>query len=163
MPPSANEFRSAMGHFATGVTVISAAHGDTVHAATVCAVTPVTLEPPSVLVCVSRSSDTETAIRGSDRFVINMLTTAQQHIADACAGKGEDKLHGVPFEPGAGGTPVLAGALAHLECSVIDTQVIGTHSLFLGTVERTRVGDGDPLTVFRGRYGTLATTGGSTA
>jgi flavin reductase (DIM6/NTAB) family NADH-FMN oxidoreductase RutF len=156
MSPSAREFRAAMGHFATGVTVISAARRETVHAATVCAVTPVTLDPPSVLVCVNRSSDTETAIRASDRFAINMLTTAQQHIADACARKGEEKLRDVPFETAPGGIPMIAGALAHLECTVIDAQVIGTHTVFIGSVDRAATGDGAPLTVFRGRYGMLA-------
>ncbi|WP_354701713.1 4-nitrophenol 4-monooxygenase/4-nitrocatechol 2-monooxygenase, reductase component [Paraconexibacter sp. AEG42_29] len=154
---SPGEFRTVMGHFATGVTVISAADGDTVHAATVCAVTPVTLEPPTVLVCVNRTSDTESAIRASDRFAINMLSTAQQHVADACARKGVGKLDGLTFETGAGGTPVLAATLAHLECSVLDAQVIGTHSVFLAAVAQTRTGAGDPLTVFRGRYGTLTT------
>jgi flavin reductase (DIM6/NTAB) family NADH-FMN oxidoreductase RutF len=145
-----------MGHFTSGVTVISAAHGDAVRAATVCAITPVTLEPPSVLICINRTSDTETAIRASEHFAINVLTTGQQPVAEACARKGEDKLRDVLFEQGPGGTPVLTGALAHLECSVIDAQVIGTHTVFIGTVDRAATGDGDPLTVFRGRYGVLA-------
>lgn len=152
---TAQEFRAAMGHFATGVTVISAAHDGAVHAATVCAVTPVTLEPPSVLVCLNRTSDTESAIRASGHFVINVLTAKQIAVADACAGKGGDKLRGIGFEYDPGGAPVVADALAHLSCAVTDTQEIGTHSLFLGGVERTDTNDGDPLTVFRGRYGRL--------
>jgi flavin reductase (DIM6/NTAB) family NADH-FMN oxidoreductase RutF len=154
MPPTGDEFRGVMGRFTTGVTVISAPDGGVVRAATVCAVAPVTLEPPTVLVCVNRSSDTESAIRVSGRFAVNVLTTEQREIADACARKGDDKLVGVPFAAGPDGTPVVPGALAHLACRVTEAREVGTHSVFLGVVEATATGPGSPLTVFRGGYGT---------
>src|SRR5918997_5156327 len=109
-------YRHVIGHFATGVTVITSHHDGTDHGATASAVSSVSLDPPSLLVCLNRATATETAVRESGTFVVNILREDQGELAMRFAGRHGEKFAGVDVDRGAAGDPVLAGALAHLEC-----------------------------------------------
>jgi flavin reductase (DIM6/NTAB) family NADH-FMN oxidoreductase RutF len=144
-----------MGHFATGVAIVSAVRGDSVHATTVNALTSVTTEPPTVIVCLNEASETGAAVAASRRFVINLLRDDQREIAVDCAAKGPGKLAESLAPISGGGVPALNEALAHLECDVVEVTTAGTHRIFIAEVATARSYDGSPLTFFRGRLGGL--------
>src|SRR5918998_5168791 len=134
-PPEAcdgERYRHVIGHFATGVTVITSHHEGTDHGATASAVTSVSLDPPSLLVCLNRATVTETAVRESGTFVVNILREDQGELAMRFAGRHGDKFAGVEVCRAAGGDPYLGGALARVECRVRDTVTGGTHTVFIG-------------------------------
>ena len=152
----AERYRHVIGHFATGVTVITSRHDGTDHGATASAVSSVSLEPPSLLVCLNRATVTETAVREGRSFVVNILREDQGDLAMRFAGRHGHKFAGVAVERSAAGDPVLAGALATLECGVRDAVNGSTHTVFIGEVRRADSSEGDPLAYFRGRFGRLA-------
>jgi flavin reductase (DIM6/NTAB) family NADH-FMN oxidoreductase RutF len=149
-------YRHVIGHFATGVTIITSHHDGVDHGATASAVSSVSLDPPSLLVCLNRSAVTETAVRESGTFVVNILRADQGELAMRFAGRHGDKFDGVPVERSAAGDPLLGGALARLECRVRDAVTGGTHTVFFGEVRNAEAAEGEPLAYFRGRFGRLA-------
>lgn len=155
--PSSDEFREVIGHFTTGVTVISTDHGGTWFGTTASAVTSVSLEPPMVLICMNRTSETGAAIARSRRFAINILGDHQRDLARHFASKQPEKFSSADATRGVLGQPLLADAVATLECRVTDEIGGGTHIVFLGEVESATAHGGDPLAYFRGRFGRLAT------
>ncbi len=152
----AGRYRHVIGHFATGVTVITSHHAGTDHGATASAVSSVSLDPPSLLVCLNRAAATETAVRESGTFVVNILREGQGDLALRFAGRHGDKFSGVPVTRTDAGDPVLDGTLAHVACRVRDAVTGGTHTVFFGEVVRADASEGDPLAYFRGRFGRLA-------
>jgi len=152
----AERFREVIGHFATGVTVITARSDGRAHGTTASAVCSVSLEPPSLLVCMNRSSATGAAIDRSGRFAVNVLTEAQADVAARFARQGGD-FEGLVVEAGARGVPLLAEALAVIECRVVERARGGTHTVFIAAAERAEAREGGaPLAYFRGEFGRLA-------
>jgi flavin reductase (DIM6/NTAB) family NADH-FMN oxidoreductase RutF len=162
-PLSAEEFREAIGHFASGVTVITALHGGQAFGTTASAVCSVSLEPPTLLVCMNRSSATGLAIDRSGRFAVNILTDRQADLAERFARRGGG-FDGVAVEPGRHGEPLLAEALATIECRVIERAAGGTHTVFIAAVDRASARSGaTPLAYFRGEFGLIHRLPGTTA
>jgi 4-nitrophenol 2-monooxygenase / 4-nitrocatechol 4-monooxygenase, reductase component len=151
------EFREVMGHFTSGVTVITTVDGDEPLGTTASAVASLSLEPPMLLVCLNRDSVTGQGIVRSGAFGVNILQVGQEELARHFARKEEHKFTDVPYAPGAFGQPLLGDALAHLECRVTEEVTAGTHSVFLAEVETAGAGAGTPLAYFRGRFGRLDT------
>jgi flavin reductase (DIM6/NTAB) family NADH-FMN oxidoreductase RutF len=149
------EFRDVIGHFASGVTVITALCEDTPYGTTASAVSSLSLEPPMVLVCMSRQSETGRAVGDSGRFAMNILGEDQADAAVRFASKGSNKFDGVPVTRGEWGEPLLEQALATLECRVVEEVTGGTHSVFLAEVHRASARAGAPLAYFRGQFGRL--------
>lgn len=150
-----DEFRAVIGHFASGVTVITTVDGGQPHGTTASAVSSLSLEPPMLLICMNRSSTTGQAIASSGVFAVNVLAEHQTSLAGHFATKGADKFQGTSVTSGACGQPLLDEALAHLECRVSETVPAGTHMVFLATVETATARSGKPLTYFRGQFGAL--------
>jgi flavin reductase (DIM6/NTAB) family NADH-FMN oxidoreductase RutF len=148
-------FRDVIGHFATGVTIITARHEDTDYGLTVSAVTSLSIEPPMMIVCVSKASRTLAAIRASGTFGVNILGEDQGELAQRFATNRDDKFGGVRVVYSDFGNPLLDEALAHLECRVIQEVTGGTHSVFLAAVQRAERFEGSPLAYFRGKFGRL--------
>jgi flavin reductase (DIM6/NTAB) family NADH-FMN oxidoreductase RutF/DNA-binding GntR family transcriptional regulator len=142
-----------MGHFASGVTVITTMEGDEPRGTTASAVTSLSLEPPMLVACLNRDSQTARAVVASHRFGVNILSEDQADAATAFARSGGDKFGGVATTVGDTGVPLLDDALATLECRVVAAPVGGTHYVFLAEVERAVARDGAPLTYFGGRFG----------
>ena len=109
-----------MSQFASGVTVVTALRHGIKHAMTATAVSSVSLVPPLILVCVSRSSRFHTAIMEADAWCVSLLSADQEPVARHFANRGRDLLtqfDHVPFTPSPGsGTPLIDGALAWMEC-----------------------------------------------
>jgi len=151
-----NDFRKAMGCFATGVTVITVDQDGEVHGMTANAFTAVSLDPVLVLVCVDRRARTHAHLHARKRFGVNVLRSDQQAVSEYYARSAETHQQpesaGARFDRTAHGTPVLRGALAYLECRLRSAQPAGDHTIFIAEVEEVLVRDGDPLLYFRSQY-----------
>lgn len=153
-------FRDVIGHFASGVTVITTELDGEPLGTTASAVSSLSLEPPMLLACLKSDSATRAAVAATGRFAVNILNDRQAALATRFATKGPDKFDGVEVLTGRTGLPLLAGALAHLECAVAEEVVGGTHSVFLGEALAAVAADGRPLAYFRGGFGRLHEPGG---
>ena len=168
-PPTAAEtcdrevFRDAIGHFASGVTVITTAHGDTRFGMTASAVSSLSLDPPMVVVCLNRSAPTCAAVTAAGVFGVNILSENDGELAERFARPRDDKFAGVDVVAGAGGVPLLRDALARLECRIVEDVEGGTHSVLLAEVRRAEAAQGSPLAYFRGRFGRLELAGDEAA
>ncbi|KAB1144819.1 flavin reductase family protein [Streptomyces luteolifulvus] len=147
-----------MSQFATGVTVLTVG-GDHIHAMTANAFSSVSLTPPTVLVSIDHSAVMFDEMTGGGHFGVNILAARQEplarHFADKKRTLGRAQFDDVEWTPGEHtGAPLLAGALAWLECDVIDAHVSGDHTIFVGRVLDCRRGSDDPaLTFFDGTFG----------
>ncbi len=156
-PVTADEFRAALGRFATGVTVITVetAAGD-VHGMTASAFCSVSLRPPLVLVCVDRLAETYLHLRERRQFGVSILKEEQEALseffADAERNPGAAYRLAIKYRPMKSGTPVLQNALGNLDCSVLSAHEAGDHTIFVGEVREVIVNEGPPLLYFRGRY-----------
>ncbi len=152
---SNEEFRAALGRFASGVTVITTrdADGD-LHGITVSAFSSVSMEPPLVLICIEKTTGSHHAFIESKRFTANILNSEQGDVSDQFAFRHEDKFDGVEYRLGAGGVPLIANCLANLECRVVSEYDGGDHTIFVGEVESAATADADPLVYWMGQYRT---------
>jgi flavin reductase (DIM6/NTAB) family NADH-FMN oxidoreductase RutF len=155
-----SDFRNAMSRVAGAVHVVATDGPGGLSGATVTAMTSVSDAPPSLLVCLNQTSRTLAAIRLNGVFAVNVLSAAQQHIADIFAG--QSALEGdARFDPAMGwsreGSPILTGALAHFSCRVAELTPVGSHVILIGTVIEAHVGgdDGMPLLYYRRAYKAL--------
>src|ERR1700735_1616222 len=155
----APEFRQAMGHFATGVTVVTSIGDDGEPVGTTAsAVTSLSLDPPLVLVCLDRTSLTLRAIRSHGAFVVNVLAAPQEHLSANFARRGlAAAWDGVRHRPRPTGSPRLDGVLASLECTVEHRLDGGDHEIVVGRVHEVETGGagGAPLLFWRGSYASL--------
>lgn len=157
------EFRKALGCFATGITVITLASEDEVHGMTANAFASVSLNPMLVLVCVDQRARTHAHMHAKKRFGVNVLAENQRAISEYYArpARTHDRAAqdaGAFFERTEHGTPVLAGALAYLECRLHSAQDAGDHTIFIAEVEKVVVRKGQPLLYFESNYRRIGTT-----
>lgn len=150
-------FRQVMGHFATGVAVLTTRLGGEYHGMTANAVCSVSLDPLLVLVCVDRSAHTHRYVVESGIFALNILANDQEHLSRWFASEerltAPDPLAGLPFRTGVTGAPLLEGCLANVDCRVIAQYDAGDHTIFVGRVEAAELDATDqPLVFYRGRY-----------
>ncbi len=156
--PTPDRFRIVMGHFATGVTVVTTLADERPHGITVNALSSVSLDPPLIAVALDRSRRIAPLVRSCGRFAVNVLGEGQQALSDCFAGApvvpDREAFCGAAWTPGAGGLPLLDGAIASLECTVRDVVATGDHDLFIAAVDAVRTDDASamPLLYFRRRY-----------
>ena len=159
-PVSAADFRHAMGHFATGVTVVTSVGPDAKPVGTTAnAVTSLSLDPPLVLVCFERSSLTLRAVLAHGAFAVNVLAAPQRQLSANFARRGlAAAWDGVRHRRGPTGSPRLEGVLAVVECTVEHSLPGGDHEIVVGRVRHveTSAAPAAPLVFFRGGYASLA-------
>jgi len=157
---SAAEFRDAMGHFATGVAVITSVGASGAPVGTTAnAVTSLSLDPPLILACFDLGSMTLRAIQGHGAFVVNVLAAAQRHLSANFARRGlAAAWDGVRHRHGPTGSPRLEGMLAVLECTLEHSLPGGDHEIVIGRVRHveTSAAPAAPLVFYRGGYASLA-------
>lgn len=150
------EFRSIIGHLATGVTVITTAAGEELQGMTANAVTSLSLDPVMILICVDKGSHTHRLLTSSGVFAVNILGEHQEEVSRLFAKRAEPEqgtLRGQKFRLGETGAPILEDCLAFIECRVAEVLTGGDHSIFLGeVVDEGVVNDVKPLLFFRGQY-----------
>jgi len=154
----ARAFRQALGHFATGVAVITArAEDDAVVGMTMSSFNSVSLDPPLVLFSVARSAHSLPAMLAARAYGVNVLGRDQEHLSNRFSKALQDKWANVDHTLGHGETPLLTGALAHFQCVPYAHHDGGDHVIFLARVLRFAHADvGAPLIFYRGRYHGLA-------
>lgn len=157
MPVSKDDFRAALGRFVSGVTVVTTRGGDNEPVGmTVSAFASVSLEPPLVLACIDKRASVHGRFAEGTYFGVSILAEDQEHLSRRFASKDEDRFNGTGYTEGATGTPLLDGAVAYLECRVVHAYPGGDHTIIVGEVESTAIGERKPLAYFRGGYSQLA-------
>jgi len=158
MSVSADDFRKALAAWASGVAIVTSRGGETIHGMTVSAFSSVSLDPPLVLVCADKTSDTHAVILASGRFAVNVLSASQRALSDRFALKKDEhrRFEGVPWSEAVTGAPLLDEAMVGIDCQVDAAHDAGDHVIYVGRVEALRVQEGEPLLHYRGRYRALA-------
>jgi flavin reductase (DIM6/NTAB) family NADH-FMN oxidoreductase RutF len=145
--------KEALAAFPTGVTVITAADADdTPLGMTANAFCAVSVDPAFVLVCVNQSTRTHETLVQRQRFGVNILSEAGEHISNHCARPGSDKRLEVGWLVEEAGSPHLKDASAFLDCAIESCHTVGTHSVIIGRVLRVVSRTRDPLIYYRGAY-----------
>lgn len=153
MPISNDEFRAALGHFASGVTVVTTIDADGKrHGITVSAFTSLSLDPPLILICIEKATASHDAFLESRVFVANVLNDWQMDISERFAAPHVDKFEGVGFSTGELGCAILNDVLVSLECTLKHAYDGGDHSILVGEVVHTIQREGKPLVYFKGSY-----------
>ena len=151
-------FRRVLGHFVTGVTVVTALDGERPFGITVNALSSVSLDPPLVMVALDRRRFLTPIVRSAGRYAVNILSEDQQALSDCFAGApvepGREAFCGAAWHAGETGLPLLDGAIATLECTVVETFSAGDHDLFVGRVDALASDEQQPqpLLYYRRRY-----------
>jgi flavin reductase (DIM6/NTAB) family NADH-FMN oxidoreductase RutF len=149
----AAEFRRVLGHFASGVTIVTTCDADgRPTGLTASAFTSVSLDPPLILICVDHKSQSHGPLVERGRFAVNFLSADQEALSRKFATTRLDKFDGVAHRMTALGVPVIDGALAQLECVTVSRHDEGDHTILIGRVEETTANDGPPLLYYRGQY-----------
>jgi flavin reductase (DIM6/NTAB) family NADH-FMN oxidoreductase RutF len=147
------ELRNVMGHFATGVTVITTRDTDgKPFGLTANAFSSLSLDPPLVLICVDKKVDCYACFEQSKVFVVNFLGEEQEDLSRRFATKGIEKFEGVAVRQGDLGVPLLEGAIGHIECKLISGYDGGDHTIYVGEVQGATASGDRPLLFFKGKY-----------
>lgn len=155
MSVDAIQFKNALKLWASGVTVVtsqSATQGAKGMTAT--SFSSVSVDPPQILVCLNRITDTGNALLETRHFAVNILTDEQQEVSNQFAGNltQAERFASVAWEAGTNGAPILTAALASLECKVVQQIQAGTHWIVIGEVEKVVCRSGEPLLYYNGGY-----------
>ena len=151
--PDEDQFRAVLGHFATGVTIITAMDGDEPVGVSANSFTSVSLDPPLVLFCVAKSSTTWPRIERARRFAVNILADHQEEVCKVFATRGIDRFAAVAWHPGVSGSPILEDVLAYVDCVMDAEHEAGDHLIVVGRVLDVAVtSEGGPLLFHRGNY-----------
>ena len=158
MPVSSDELKSAYAHWPTGVTIVTARAGDRVHGMTVSAYTEVSLDPPLVLVCADKISNTCPLIAEGGVFAVNILAEGQEALSNLFSSKKDEERRFIDldYESGKSGAPLLTGVVANIDCRLAAEHDAGDHVIYIGEVVDVRVFDRRPLLFYDRRYHTLA-------
>ncbi|MET0627896.1 MAG: flavin reductase family protein [Acidimicrobiia bacterium] len=156
--PDDRRFREVLGHFATGVTIITAVDDGEPVGISANAFTSLSLEPPLVLFCVARSSSTWPRIERAGVFAVNILGEHHESLSQLFATKGADRFTSTPWRVGVSGAPVLDEAIAYVDCEFEAQYPGGDHLIVVGRVVDLDVRDGgSPLLFYKGSYGRIQT------
>jgi flavin reductase (DIM6/NTAB) family NADH-FMN oxidoreductase RutF len=155
MPVDTDTFKRSLGSWPSGVTIVTSQHDPERLGMTVSAFTSVSLNPPLILVCADKASNTNKLIRASRSFTVNVLGREQSALSNLFADKKREAIRfdGLDCKSGATGCPRLPGALASLDCTVRDVVDAGDHIVYVGTVEDAIIdAEQEPLVYWRGGY-----------
>jgi flavin reductase (DIM6/NTAB) family NADH-FMN oxidoreductase RutF len=149
-------FRTVLGHLPTGVTVITANGEFEPTGMAANSVTSVSLDPPLILVCPARSSETWPAIRATGQFCVNVMAGHHERLCRQFALKEQNRFAGVSWHQRQAG-PALDDAAAWIDCAIRDEHDAGDHTIVVADVLAVEAApDPVPLVFFRGRYGTFS-------
>ena len=149
------DFKRALSHFASGVTIVTTEHGGRPYGMTVASFASLSLRPPLVLVCVEKTVKSHDAIAAAGKFAVSILGAGQADVSNRFASRVEDKFEGIAVSRGTTGVPLINGALTTIECEIRDQLPGGDHSIFVGEVVAVTTGEGAPLVYFRSGYRNL--------
>lgn len=157
MPVEKAEFRGALGHFASAVTVVTAKlKSGHLAGITVTAFSSLSLEPPRVLICIDRRAQIHDHLAANGYFAVNILAEDQETVSRRFASSEPDPFREIGYTEGASGAPIIHDAVAVIECKIVDLLPGGDHTIIVGEVEAAKIHEGKPLMYFRGGYAALA-------
>lgn len=159
MSVDANQFKSALKLWASGVTVVTAqSEKQGMKGMTATSFSSVSVDPPLILVCLNQNTDTGAVVLEQQHFAVNILSSEQQNISNQFAGGSsqEERFANVAWEAGENGAPLLSDALVSLECKVVDQISAGTHWVVIGEVQKVLCRNGEPLLYYSGSYRQLS-------
>lgn len=147
-------FRSVLGHFCTGVTVVSADDGERVAGLACQSFAALSLDPPLVLFCPAKTSGSWQVIERAGRFAVNVLANDQREVSSVFGSRNPDKFDSVDWRYSPGGSPLIEGVLTWIDCTTEAVHEAGDHYVVVGRVHalgepRT---DTRPLLFYQGRY-----------
>lgn len=147
--------REVMSAYPTGVTVVAGSDADgSPYGLTVNSFTSVSLDPPLILVCIGHTSTSHARLAAAPAFTVNVLAAEQEEVARRFASEpSEGRFDDIAWQPSPSGAPLIEGAAAWLECSAYEVLSGGDHSIVIGRVERSGVGERPALLFHRGRLG----------
>ena len=154
---AARRFRDVLGRFASGVTVVTAVSSGEPVGMTCQSFSSVSLDPPLVLFVPAKTSRAWPLMQRAGKFCVNFLASDHAELSNTMASRGTDKFAGVDWHPSpTTGSPVLTGALAHVDCTIHAVHEAGDHYVVIGrVVDLADNVDADPLLFYRGRYGSV--------
>lgn len=140
MPIPPDDFKNVLRHFPAGVTAVTVKAGDETHGLTVSAFASVSPSPPLILVCIDHRGRAHTLFERSDAvFAVNILREGQEDVSNHFAFSDEDRFAVGNWTTAQTGAPVLADALAWLDCTVYSRHTAGTHTIYIGEVQASSV------------------------
>lgn len=148
-------FRSVLGRFASGVTVITVRAGEEDHGMTASAFCSVSLAPPLVLACIDEAASMMPQLRSAEHFGVSILSEGQEAISRRFAEVDDNRFEGVGFRRGVTGVALLDDALAHLECRIAARHQAGDHTIHIGEVLEASTLGTRPLIYYRSGYAML--------
>src|SRR5271166_6419176 len=149
-------YRELCSQLVNGVAVATVTAPDgKPHGLTVSSFTPVSIEPPLILVCIDFRCTAVDHFRQEPFFAINILTEEQRELSVSFAEKPEGRFEGVGWKPGQTGAPVLSGSLATIECRLDRVVEVGDHAVIIGHIVAGETRNGNPLVYFNRTYRTL--------
>ena len=153
MSTDPQELRRVLGHFATGVTVITTRDKDGVpFGLTANAFTSLSLNPPLVVVCVDKTAQCYGCFHESKVFAVNVLSEDQEELSRRFATKNSAKFAGVEWHEGNNGAALIEGAMGHIECRIVQTHDGGDHTIMVGEIVSASASGDRPLLFFKGKY-----------
>lgn len=152
-----SEYRRVLGHFPTGVTVVTGADDTGTAGMAIGSFASVSLDPPLVMFCPGKTSANWLRIKGTGAFCVNVLGADQKDVCDVFAGKAEDKFEGIDWTTATTGSPVIPGSIAVIDCEIHAVLDGGDHDIVVGLVTSMSTaddaGERGPLLFFQGAYG----------
>lgn len=157
MPLDPDQFKSVLGRFASGVTVVTTCgRGGRDHGMTVSAFSSLSLTPPLVLFCIDRATSMQAVLASAEWVVVNILSAEQEALSRRFSNvEAECRFEGIGFTRGQHGAPVLDDVLGWLECRVVERHPGGDHDIFIAEVESATAQDARPLLYYRSGYAQL--------
>jgi flavin reductase (DIM6/NTAB) family NADH-FMN oxidoreductase RutF len=152
----ARELRNALGAFATGVAIVTAAADDGAHGLTINSFASVSLDPPLVLWSLDKRSHSLAAFEVASTFAVNVLGRHQVDLARRFARPAASRFAGVSYAEGLNGAPLIHDCIACFECRRVAAHEGGDHIVFVGRIERYRADHRSPLVFSRGEFGGFA-------
>jgi len=147
------ELRRVMGHFATGVTVITTKDAQGIpYGLTANAFMSLSLNPPLALISIDKTAQCYNCFDASKVFTVNFLSDKQEDISRRFATKGVDKFAGVEWHEGSNGAAILAGVIGYVECRIMESYDGGDHTLIVGDIVNAAASGDRPLLFFQGKY-----------
>jgi flavin reductase (DIM6/NTAB) family NADH-FMN oxidoreductase RutF len=147
------ELRRVMGHFATGVTVITTKDGNGVPSGlTANAFLSLSLNPPLVLISVDKSAACYSCFEPDNGFTVNFLGEDQEEVSRRFATKGADKFGDLKWHAGSNGAAIISGAIGYVECKIARCYDGGDHTIVIGEILSASAPGGRPLLFFQGKY-----------